>query len=92
MSESIHALVLKHAFQSSEGPRITASGYVAITRELDTLLNAVFPQGHGQPSPLEELIVRRANDARLKPIAVATDQMRARLKREPDLLKAMGDG
>lgn len=90
LSESIGAIVTKHARDTPDGPRIDAAARSAILRDVDTLLNSVYPKRRGGRSALEDVIVARSNDARMKPIDAACNTIRSRV--DDPLFAAMSNG
>ena len=86
LAPAVAASVRRHAVDGV----ITATGRLAILRDVDRLLATVYPTRRGAPSRLERMIVRRAREAQAKPIAAAVGELRGRLPY--DLLTVMGDG
>jgi len=80
--------VRRHAVETPDGMRLTAMSRVRIMAETDTALDAVYGRGRGdESSPLYRLIVRRAREAALLPVAAAVADIRHRLRGEPELMK-----
>jgi len=85
LGPAIAASVRRHAVDGV----ITATGRLAILRDVDRVLSTVYPTRLGAPSRVERMIVRRAREAQAKPIAAAVGELRRRL--DPTLLYLMGD-
>jgi len=85
LGPALAASVRRHAVDGV----VTATGRLAILRDVDRSLSAVYPTRRGAPSRMERMIVRRAREAQAKPIAAAVGELRNRL--DGDLLVALGD-
>lgn len=87
--DQIGASVRTHAVDTLDGPRITQDARRAILRDVDGLLDAVYPKRRGASSRLQAMIEQRANAARLLPVAEAVAVMRRHVP--DDLRERMGD-
>jgi len=85
LGHALAASVRRHAVDGV----VTATGRLAIMRDVDRTISTVYPTRRGAPSKLEAMIVRRAREAQAKPIAAAVGELRNRLP--ADLLIEMGD-
>lgn len=75
-----------------EGGAITNDARRAILRDVDAILDAIYPTQRGAPSLIEEMANSQSNAARFKPIVVAVTDIRVRLQDEPLLLNRLGRG
>ena|GEM_PF-6516738 len=85
LGPALAASVRRHAVDGV----ITATGRLAILRDVDRALATVYPTRRGTSSKLEAMIVQRAREVQAKPIAAAVGELRGRLA--PTLLYLMGD-
>jgi hypothetical protein len=81
----IGASVRKHAIDQ----KVTQEARVAILRDVDAMLDTIYPAKRGAPSKLQRLIEQRAQLAAMLPIADAVAVMRRHVP--DDLRKRMGD-
>jgi hypothetical protein len=85
LSDAIGAIVRKRAVDG----KITQEARVLALRDIDKLLDRVFPKQRGGPSVLQAMIERRAAAAAFLPVADAVATMRRHVP--DDLRKRMGD-
>jgi hypothetical protein len=76
----------------AEGGKITHAARRAILRDLDALLDTVYPTKRGAPSRLENLIVRQTAAVRRKPVAAAVETIETKLDDELVLKEMMRRG
>lgn len=87
--DRIGASVRKHAVDTPDGSRITQDARRAILSDVDRMLDTLYPKRRGAPSRLQAMIERRANAARVLPVAEAVAVMRRHVPE--DLRERMGD-
>jgi hypothetical protein len=85
LSDAIGGIVRKRAVDG----KITQEARVLALRDIDKLLDRVFPKQRGGPSVLQAMIERRAAAAAFLPVADAVATMRRHVPK--DVLVAMGD-
>lgn len=85
LSEQIGTMVRSRAVDG----KITPEARTAILRDVDGLLDAVFPKKRGAPSKLQALIEQHARQAALLPVRDAVAVMRRHVPKL--LLEKMGD-
>ena len=85
LSDAIGPIVRKRAVDG----KITQEGRVFILRDIDKLLDDVFPKRRGAPSKLQALIEARASEAAFLPVQDAVAVMRRHVPKL--LLEKMGD-
>jgi len=85
LSDAIGPIVRKRAVDG----KITQEARVVILRDVDTLLDTVFPERRGAPSKLQALIEARASQGAFLPVQDAVAVMRRHVPDE--LRKRMGD-
>ncbi len=94
IARAVVASVRRHAVETPEGQRLTPMSRARILNDTDTALDAMFGRVPGDTTaPLYQLIVRRAREAALLPVAAAVADIRHRLRGESELLDVIeGDG
>jgi hypothetical protein len=92
LAPRMRRIIEQHAVETDAGRRIPAGARVSIMRQVDALLDEVFPKARGGRSRLERLIVEAAAEARMKPIAEAVGVIEQALEDEPEVLERMSDG
>jgi hypothetical protein len=85
LSDAIGTIIRKRAVDG----KITQEARVLALRDIDKLLDRVFPKQRGGPSVLQAMIERRAAAAAFLPVAEAVATMRRHVPDE--LRKRMGD-
>lgn len=76
----------------AEGGAITDDARRGILRDVDAILDVIYPVHRGAPSRIEEMVVRHSNAARFKPVVAAVTDIRARLTDEPLVLHRIERG
>jgi hypothetical protein len=85
LSDAIGTIVRNRAVDG----KITPEARTAILRDIDKLLDRVFPKQRGGPSVLQAMIERRAAAAAFLPVADAVAVMRRHVPKP--ILAKMGD-
>ncbi len=87
LSEAVVASVRRHAVNGV----ITPGARVRIMRDVEAARRGIYGARRGSPSPMLAMVMERAGEAVLLPVADAVKVIRRALKDEPDLLEALGD-
>lgn len=90
LSRAVGASVRRHTMQQNATPAITLVIYARIMRDVDEALIGVRGRYPGDRSaPLYRLVVRRCIEARALAFRRAVEDVRQRLRGEPELLAAI---
>jgi len=90
VARAVVAAVRRYAEQGPDGPRMTTTGRMRVLAEVDAALAPIYGQRRGDPSArLYRLLLARASDGAALPAAAADAELRARLRRDPDVLAAL---
>ena len=85
--------VRRHVVETPDGPRLTAMSRARILADVDSVLSGAYGSFRGDTrSPIYRLIVRRAREAALLPVAAAVADIRHRLRGDQTLLREIESG
>jgi hypothetical protein len=91
LAEDLPELIRQESVAMPDGTRrLDPVGRIRVMHAVDSYLDDIFGGFPGDASPLEEIIVRWANEARSRPVRRAVADLRRRAGRR--LAEAMEDG